>query len=162
VPQTRKGRADRDRLNEHRDGRWSVASGNCREHHLCRSGNERLAMGDFRTHAADELAARLALFTFAASVLLRLSARYFLGASFSRHADLQARDQPRHGSVSDAKPRPDRPAAAARTGAATRSQGQESRERLSDRAHLCSPDGSRDQLYLSNYATLHIKDAIAA
>jgi HAE1 family hydrophobic/amphiphilic exporter-1 len=27
--------------------------------------------------------------------------------------------------------------------------------------HLFSPDGSRDQLYLSNYATLHIKDAIA-
>ena len=27
--------------------------------------------------------------------------------------------------------------------------------------HLYSPDGSRDQLYLSNYATLHIKDAIA-
>jgi HAE1 family hydrophobic/amphiphilic exporter-1 len=27
--------------------------------------------------------------------------------------------------------------------------------------HLYSSDGSRDQLYLSNYATLHIKDAIA-
>jgi hydrophobe/amphiphile efflux-1 (HAE1) family protein len=27
--------------------------------------------------------------------------------------------------------------------------------------HLYSPDGSRNQLYLSNYATLHIKDAIA-
>src|SRR5258708_37108019 len=27
--------------------------------------------------------------------------------------------------------------------------------------HLFSPDGSRDQLYLSNYATLHIKDATA-
>jgi len=27
--------------------------------------------------------------------------------------------------------------------------------------HLFSPDGSRDQLYLSNYATLHIKAAIA-
>ena len=27
--------------------------------------------------------------------------------------------------------------------------------------HLYSPDGSRDQIYLSNYATLHIKDAIA-
>src|ERR1700688_2276237 len=27
--------------------------------------------------------------------------------------------------------------------------------------HLYSPDGSRDQLYLSNYATLHIKDEIA-
>jgi HAE1 family hydrophobic/amphiphilic exporter-1 len=27
--------------------------------------------------------------------------------------------------------------------------------------HLYSPDGSRDQLYLSNYATLHIKDALA-
>jgi HAE1 family hydrophobic/amphiphilic exporter-1 len=27
--------------------------------------------------------------------------------------------------------------------------------------HLYSPDGSRDQLYLSNYATLHIKDPIA-
>src|SRR5258705_6851409 len=27
--------------------------------------------------------------------------------------------------------------------------------------HLYSPNGSRDQLYLSNYATLHIKDAIA-
>src|SRR5712692_6656520 len=27
--------------------------------------------------------------------------------------------------------------------------------------HLYSPDGSRDQLYLSNYATLYIKDAIA-
>src|SRR6201994_1248398 len=27
--------------------------------------------------------------------------------------------------------------------------------------HLYSPDGSRDLLYLSNYATLHIKDALA-
>src|ERR1700734_1606533 len=27
--------------------------------------------------------------------------------------------------------------------------------------HLFSPDGSRDNLYLSNYATLHIKDALA-
>jgi hydrophobe/amphiphile efflux-1 (HAE1) family protein len=27
--------------------------------------------------------------------------------------------------------------------------------------HLYSPDGSRDMLYLSNYATLHIKDALA-
>ena len=27
--------------------------------------------------------------------------------------------------------------------------------------HLYSPDGSRDTLYLSNYATLHIKDALA-
>src|SRR5208282_6083009 len=27
--------------------------------------------------------------------------------------------------------------------------------------HLFSPDGSRDNLYLSNYATLHVKDALA-
>ena len=27
--------------------------------------------------------------------------------------------------------------------------------------HLYSPDGSRDNLYLSNYATLHVKDALA-
>jgi multidrug efflux pump subunit AcrB len=27
--------------------------------------------------------------------------------------------------------------------------------------HLYSPDGSRDTLYLSNYATLHIKDVLA-
>jgi len=27
--------------------------------------------------------------------------------------------------------------------------------------HLSSPDGSRDQLYLSNYATLHVKDALS-
>ena len=27
--------------------------------------------------------------------------------------------------------------------------------------HLYSPDGSRDDLYLSNYATLHVKDALA-
>src|ERR1700735_4443769 len=27
--------------------------------------------------------------------------------------------------------------------------------------HLYSPDGTRDNLYLSNYATLHIKDALA-
>ena len=27
--------------------------------------------------------------------------------------------------------------------------------------HLTSPDGSRDQLYLSNYATLHVKDQLA-
>ena len=27
--------------------------------------------------------------------------------------------------------------------------------------HLYSPDGSRDKLYLSNYATLHVKDALA-
>src|ERR1700735_4183379 len=27
--------------------------------------------------------------------------------------------------------------------------------------HLYSPDGSRDHLYLSHYATLHIKDALA-
>jgi HAE1 family hydrophobic/amphiphilic exporter-1 len=27
--------------------------------------------------------------------------------------------------------------------------------------HLYSPDGSRDQLYLSNYATLHVKDTLA-
>jgi hydrophobe/amphiphile efflux-1 (HAE1) family protein len=27
--------------------------------------------------------------------------------------------------------------------------------------HLISPDGSRDQLYMSNYATLHIKDVLA-
>jgi hydrophobe/amphiphile efflux-1 (HAE1) family protein len=27
--------------------------------------------------------------------------------------------------------------------------------------HLISPDGSRDQLYLSNYATLHVKDQLA-
>jgi hydrophobe/amphiphile efflux-1 (HAE1) family protein len=27
--------------------------------------------------------------------------------------------------------------------------------------HLYSPDGSRDMLYLSNYATLHVKDALA-
>ncbi len=27
--------------------------------------------------------------------------------------------------------------------------------------HLYSPDGSRDRLYLSNYATLHVKDALA-
>jgi hydrophobe/amphiphile efflux-1 (HAE1) family protein len=27
--------------------------------------------------------------------------------------------------------------------------------------HLSSPDGSRDQLYMSNYATLHVKDALA-
>jgi hydrophobe/amphiphile efflux-1 (HAE1) family protein len=26
--------------------------------------------------------------------------------------------------------------------------------------HLSSPDGSRDQLYMSNYATLHVKDAL--
>ncbi|TLU72614.1 efflux RND transporter permease subunit [Lichenicoccus roseus] len=28
-------------------------------------------------------------------------------------------------------------------------------------AHLLSPDGSRDPLYISNYATLHVKDALA-
>ena len=27
--------------------------------------------------------------------------------------------------------------------------------------HLSSPDGSRDQLYMSNYATLHVKDALS-
>ena len=27
--------------------------------------------------------------------------------------------------------------------------------------HLSSPDHSRDQLYLSNYATLHVKDTLA-
>ena len=27
--------------------------------------------------------------------------------------------------------------------------------------HLYSPDGSRDQLYISNYATLHVKDVLA-
>ncbi|MGI3775926.1 MAG: efflux RND transporter permease subunit, partial [Janthinobacterium lividum] len=27
--------------------------------------------------------------------------------------------------------------------------------------HLSSPDGSRDQLYMSNYATLHVKDSLA-
>ncbi len=27
--------------------------------------------------------------------------------------------------------------------------------------HLFSPDGSRDQLYMSNYATLHVRDALA-
>ena len=27
--------------------------------------------------------------------------------------------------------------------------------------HLMSPDGSRDDLYMSNYATLHVKDALA-
>jgi hydrophobe/amphiphile efflux-1 (HAE1) family protein len=27
--------------------------------------------------------------------------------------------------------------------------------------HLSSPDGSRDQLYISNYATLHVKDVLA-
>src|ERR1051325_6523044 len=27
--------------------------------------------------------------------------------------------------------------------------------------HLLSPDGSRDNLYMSNYATLHVKDALA-
>ncbi len=27
--------------------------------------------------------------------------------------------------------------------------------------HLISPDGSRDQLYVSNYATLHVKDALS-
>ena len=27
--------------------------------------------------------------------------------------------------------------------------------------HLMSPDGSRDELYVSNYATLHVKDALA-
>ncbi len=27
--------------------------------------------------------------------------------------------------------------------------------------HMLSPDGSRDQLYVSNYATLHVKDALA-
>ncbi len=27
--------------------------------------------------------------------------------------------------------------------------------------HLSSPDGSRDQLYMSNYATLHVKDEIS-
>ena len=27
--------------------------------------------------------------------------------------------------------------------------------------HLISPDGSRDQLYISNYATLQVKDVLA-
>ena len=27
--------------------------------------------------------------------------------------------------------------------------------------HLSSPDGTRDQLYISNYATLHVKDVLA-
>ena len=27
--------------------------------------------------------------------------------------------------------------------------------------HLYSPDASRDQLYMSNYATLHVKDVLA-
>ncbi len=41
---------------------------------------------------------------------------------------------PQHRGIADAKPRPDRPAAPAGTGAAARPDGQEGRERLSDRS----------------------------
>jgi hypothetical protein len=53
---------------------------------LCRSGIERLAMGDFRTHAADELAARLGF------VYIRgLRSIEIVGTIFSRRIFLSSR-----------------------------------------------------------------------
>ena len=78
------------------------------------------------------------------------------------HRHVRARHRPRHRAGADAEPRRDRRC----RGCPRRCSGSASRcsKNSPDMlmvVHLISPDGSRDQLYISNYATLHVKDVLA-
>ena len=93
--------------------------------------------------------------------MLYMSSQCSNDGTYQSDRDVQGGHRPEHGPGAGAEPRGAGPAHAARRGQADRRDHEKRSPDLMLVVNLISPDGRYDQLYLSNYALMQVRDELA-